>query len=106
MTFMKIKDEINTCSCYTAIIPSWFWRGHLTTIAKGPESLSSFVVVMVTFSEFTFFSRNNLELSKHLMNEVNHYIFIAKMCISKFKYGSPVDITYMFENEVNLRKLL
>ena len=44
-------------------------------------------------------------LSKLLINKVNHHILIAKMCIGKYKYGNPVDIICMFENEVNLRKL-
>ena len=34
---------------------------------------------------------------------LNHLILIGKVCISKFRYGTPIDITCMFEREVWLR---
>eukprot|EP00916_Digyalum_oweni_P006123 GHVL01010556.1.p1 GENE.GHVL01010556.1~~GHVL01010556.1.p1 ORF type:complete len:229 (-),score=2.89 GHVL01010556.1:211-897(-) len=34
---------------------------------------------------------------------INHLVLIAKMCISKFRYGTPVNLTLMFENEMKLR---
>ena len=36
---------------------------------------------------------------------INHLMLIAKMVISKFKYGSGYDIIALFENEVRIRKL-
>ena len=36
---------------------------------------------------------------------INHLILLAKMTISKFKYGSAFDIVSMFEYELRLRKL-
>ena len=36
---------------------------------------------------------------------INHVMLVAKMCISKFKYGTPLNIECMFEAELRLRKL-
>jgi hypothetical protein len=35
---------------------------------------------------------------------VNHIILITKMVISKFKYGTEIDICTLFDIEVNIRK--
>jgi hypothetical protein len=35
---------------------------------------------------------------------INHLLLIGKMCISKFKYGTPIDITFMFDRELLIRK--
>ena len=37
------------------------------------------------------------------VNKINHLLLIAKMCISKFKYGSYNDILLLFEYELKLR---
>lgn len=34
---------------------------------------------------------------------INHLILIAKMCISKYRYGTPVNLVLMYEREVSLR---
>ena len=34
---------------------------------------------------------------------INHVIMIAKLCISKYRYGKPYDICLMFDNEASLR---
>ena len=44
-------------------------------------------------------TNTSVDLLKHL----NHLILIGKMCISKYRYGTPIDIIIMFENEVRLR---
>ena len=44
--------------------------------------------------------------SKKMINFANHLILIAKMCVGKFRYGSPLVIQIMFERELRLRKLL
>ena len=35
---------------------------------------------------------------------INFFILIAKLCISKFKYGTPTNIIYLYERELILRK--
>ena len=39
-------------------------------------------------------------------DEVNHIILIAKMCISKYKYGDYTSILEVFDYEMRLRKLI
>ena len=34
---------------------------------------------------------------------VNLSILVAKMCISKFKYGTPVNIIHLFDSELLMR---
>jgi len=45
--------------------------------------------------------RISLERYKYL----NLLFLVAKMCVSKFRYGTPIDITIMFEKELLLRKI-
>ena len=44
-----------------------------------------------------------IEIAPHLtkmqLRYLNHLILIAKMCISKFKYGTQLEILYIFEKE-------
>ena len=35
---------------------------------------------------------------------VNFLIILGKMCISKYKYGTPIHLISMFETELRLRK--
>ena len=44
-------------------------------------------------------------LSVEEINCINHLILIAKMCISKYKYGTPIMLNIMFEKELSLRGL-
>ena len=34
---------------------------------------------------------------------INHVILIAKMCISKYRYGRYYDLFFLFERELSLR---
>ncbi len=34
---------------------------------------------------------------------INHVILIAKMCISKYRYGKYFDLFFLFERELSLR---
>ena len=34
---------------------------------------------------------------------INHVILIAKMCISKYRYGIYYDLFFLFERELSLR---
>ena len=38
------------------------------------------------------------------MRYINFLIIISKLCISKYKYGTPINIILSFENELRLRK--
>ena len=49
--------------------------------------------------------REKGNLSSEMYRFLNHLILIGKMCISKFRYGTPIDIILMFENEILLRGL-
>jgi hypothetical protein len=44
-------------------------------------------------------------LGSKVCTYVNHLILIAKMCISKVKYGKKTHIIILFENEVNIRNI-
>ena len=44
-------------------------------------------------------------LTKSMLLYLNHLILIAKMCISKVRYGTPVDISCLFDKECLIRKL-
>ena len=35
---------------------------------------------------------------------INHVILITKMIISKYKYGKSIDIVFLFNHEINIRK--
>jgi len=37
---------------------------------------------------------------------INFFILVAKMCVSKYRYGTPIDIIVMFDIELQLRKFI
>ena len=37
---------------------------------------------------------------------VNNAILVGKMCVGKFRYGKPLEIIQMFDQEMRIRKLL
>lgn len=45
------------------------------------------------------------KLSKDEENTINHILLIAKMCISKFKYGKPTHLISLFRMECQIRNL-
>ena len=47
----------------------------------------------------------SVELTSLEKKYLNHLILIAKMCISKYRYGTPINICIMFEQELTLRRL-
>ena len=49
--------------------------------------------------------RKKNSLTKEMYTLLNHSILIGKMCISKFRYGTPLNIILMFERECSIRKL-
>ena len=36
---------------------------------------------------------------------IHHVIAIAKLCISKFRYGKHPNLLFLFENELNIRHI-
>jgi len=44
-------------------------------------------------------------LNTDMFSYLNHLILIGKMCISKFRYGTPADIIIMLEKEMSLREI-
>ena len=45
-----------------------------------------------------------LNLNQEQLVVLNHLVLIGKMCISKYKYGTPINLRIMFEKEMLLRK--
>lgn len=37
---------------------------------------------------------------------ISHLILVGKMCISKYRFGTPIEITIMFDRELKLRNLM
>ena len=54
---------------------------------------------------FKLFGVTALDVPACFVNKINHLLLVAKMCISKFKYGSYHDIVQLFEYEIELRGL-
>ena len=45
-------------------------------------------------------------LIKSDLKTVNHILLIAKMCISKYRYGNPINLVAMIEQEMSLRNIV
>ena len=45
-------------------------------------------------------------LDKKQIKTLNHIILIAKMCISKYRYGTPLNLRAMLENEMHIRNIV
>ena len=50
-------------------------------------------------------SRNIPNLDKQQIRNLNHILLIAKMCISKYRYGTPINLIVMLENEMFIRNV-
>ena len=44
-------------------------------------------------------------LNKEQINIANNIILIAKMCISKYRYGTPINLITMIEYEMRIRNI-
>lgn len=49
--------------------------------------------------------KNMLDLNNLQQKYINQLILVGKMCISKYRYGTPINIVMMFDSEVRLRNL-
>ena len=83
------------CNCQNVLE---LWR-HVEDLVNGTLGYT------ITFSEQQklFGIADEAFLFAH---KVNNMILIAKMCISKFKYGDHTDIVALFKYEMQLRKIL
>ena len=46
------------------------------------------------------------ELDKQKLKTINHILLIAKMCISKYRYGTPLNLIAMIEHEMFIRNVI
>ena len=46
------------------------------------------------------------ELDKQKLKTINHILLIAKMCISKYRYGTPINLITMIEHEMLIRNVI
>ena len=49
-------------------------------------------------------TKNDIDASNSKLNEANHLILIAKLCIVKHRFKKPSNLTFIFEFEFLLRK--
>ena len=47
-----------------------------------------------------------LNLNQNQLVVLNHLILIGKMCVGKYKYGTPNNLKNMFEREMFIRNFL
>ena len=45
-------------------------------------------------------------IDKQHLKTINHIILIAKMCISKYRYGTPINLIPMIEHEMLIRNVI
>ena len=63
------------------------------------------VVITETMVIFGLEGRQIPNLDKQQIRTLNHILLIAKMCISKYRYGTPINLIAMLENEMFIRNV-
>ena len=104
---MKLRDT-NLCSyCKeTDYIEHFFY--HCNKIKKIWQSCTEFILfktgnkINLSETDVLLGYRSN-KLKYTLVRFINHIILITKLVISKYKYGTPFDICYMFQYEIEIR---
>ena len=97
--FCKVRDFIEHFFCSCQIVrPLW----ELVE-TKLSELFGSNVTLSLTEK---LFGIPLAGLDKDERVQINKTILVAKMCISKFKYGDYSDLCNLFEYEISLRKML
>lgn len=105
---MGLRDNKNCKYCnVTDYIEHFFW--NCTRIRKVWVHCMNYIFTVtsrsVTLSETeVLLGYMNPGTPKSFNRFVNHIILIAKMVISKYKYGTEIDICVLFDLEVNIRK--
>ena len=107
---MKVRDS-NRCEFCNEIdyIEHFFWK--CTKIQTVWTVCSEFIYKItelnVQLSDTTVLFGYEPQKQRDVnVQNINHLLLIAKMVISKFKYGTRSDLRALFENEVSLRKLM
>ena len=77
-----------------------FWRDVFQTIYNHTN-----VRFPQTENDILFgYNYGSVKVGKDKINTANHILLIAKLSISKFRYGQVKNITLIFESEMNIRK--
>ena len=97
--FCKVRDFIEHFFCSCQIVHS-LWELVETKLS---ELFGSNVRLSLTEK---LFGIPLTGLDKDERVEINKTILVAKMCISKLKYGDYSDLCNLFEYEISLRKML
>ena len=63
------------------------------------------IVITETMVIFGTEGKNIPYLDKQQIRTLNHILLIAKMCISKYRYGTPINLIAMLENEMFIRNV-
>ena len=111
---MKISDSQNCEFCDVPdylehfffhcikVKPLWSEvESQIQVLTNIPLHLDEITVILGFRKEQT-----NLSVTRVQMNTINHILAIAKVTISKFKYGKSRHLLEIFESECRIRKLL
>ena len=96
--YCGVRDFIEHffCDCIT-VRPLWSVLETKIELILG----QNFVITEI----FKLFGVTAVDVPACFVDKINHLLLLAKMCISKFKYGSYHDIVLLFEYELELRGL-
>jgi hypothetical protein len=104
---MKIKDS-NKCNYCdnTDFIEHFFWGcGQIKSFWNYVEAqIDTYTGKQVSLTERDVLFGHQLESVCHTNKLINHILLIAKMCISKFKYGNNHNLETTFNREIHLRQ--
>ena len=86
-------------SCSTI---KYMWE-YITGLTQ--KLLNTKIVITETMVIFGTEGKNIPYLDKQQIRTLNHILLIAKMCISKYRYGTPINLIAMLENEMFIRNV-
>ena len=97
--FCGVTDFIEHMFIHCTLLKG-FWKKvfqliHFYTNEKFPTSDNN-----ILFG----FNYESFKFQKIKINTANHILLVAKMCVSKMRYGSVKNIELIFETEMNIRK--
>ena len=97
--FCKERDIIEHMFINCKLLKG-FWRDVFQTIYNHTN-----VRFPQTENDILFgYNYGSVKVGKDKINTANHILLIAKLSISKFRYGQIKNITLIFESEMNIRK--
>ena len=107
---MGIKNSKNCDYCSEPdYIEHFFW--HCTKVKPLWKECIDYVFEksgenVVLSEEIVLFGYKPEQSRKRNVQFINHVLLIAKMVISKFRYGTPLDVSILFRSEIQLRQHL